>query len=240
MVTVRLEQFQGPLELLLELIEQNKLSVTDVSLGIVTDQYLEAVRTMESHSLSDLADFVVVASRLLLIKSKALLPGLELTPEEEQEVASLKQALEEYRRFRDQVPYLRSRARAPVGIAARELWHERPAVFYPPRPFDAARAATLFGSVLATWERFVQPREQQVAERVVSIERKIQDIIARIQQQARTSLRSLAGASSKKIDIIVAFLALLFLFREKMVSLEQSQDGSDLIVSKSESILSDG
>ena len=236
MLDVRLEQFQGPLELLVQLIEQNRLSVTDVALAQVTDQYIEAVRTMETHSMADLADFMLVASRLLLIKSKALLPSLALTQEEEQEVQALKTALAEYQRYKEKTKYLKGRAEARVGIAVRDLWQGRPTLFYPPERFSRDDAQKLFANALSVWEKFVKPKDQQVMERAVSIEQKIQDIIGRIGQHAQTSLHDLAGNSKKKMDVIVAFLALLFLFREKMVSLEQSENESDLKVTKLEPI----
>ncbi len=240
MLDIRLEAFQGPLELLVQLIEQNRLAVTDVALAQVTDQYIEAVRTIDTHSMADLSDFMLVASRLLLIKSKALLPSLVLTQEEEQDVRALKVALAEYQRYKEKAKYIKSLAQSRVGIATRDLWQGRPALFYPPEPFSRDEARQLFASALAAWEKFVEPKDQQVMERAVSIEQKIQDIVARIQNQAQTSLRDLAGNSKKKMDVIVAFLALLFLFREKMVSLEQSESESDLKVTKLELISSNG
>ena len=240
MLDVQLEKFQGPLELLVQLIEQNRLAVTDVALAQVTDQYIEAVRSMETHSMADLADFMLVASRLLLVKSKALLPSLSLTQEEEQEVRALKVALAEYQRYKEKVRYLKDRAQSRIGIVTRDLWQGRQPLFLPPDGFSREESGRFFANALALWEKFVKPKDKQVLERAVSIEQKIQDIIARIGKQAQTSLHDLAGNSKKKMDIIVAFLALLFLFREKMVSLEQSENESDLTVTKLDPISQHG
>lgn len=230
MMHIKLEKFEGPLELLAELIESQKLLVTDVALAAVTDQYLKAVGELQHLSMNELVDFLVVASRLLLIKSKALLPTLELSPEEEQEVVALKYALQEYQRYKEKTRYIQERAKNPVGIIARTLWQGRPVSFVPPQSFSIAMANELFAKSLAIWERFVQPKEKQVLERAASIEQKIQEIISRIQAHARTTLRGLVNGSKKKGEIIVAFLALLFLFKKKMVCLEQTDESSDIVV----------
>ncbi len=230
MTHIKLEKFEGPLELLVELIESQKLSITDVTLASVTDQYLEAVGELQHLSMNELADFLVVASRLLLIKSKALLPTLELTPEEEHEVAALKYALQEYQRYKEKTRYIQERAKSQVGIVTRTLWQGRPVSFAPPKRFSVEMAEELFAKSLAVWERFVQPKEKQILQRVVSIEQKIQEIISRIQVHARMTLRGLVNDSKKKGEIIMAFLALLFLFHEKMVCLEQTDESSDMVV----------
>ena len=173
MLDLHLEKFQGPLELLLQLIEQNQLSITDVALAQVTDQYIGAVKEMQSHSMTDLADFMLVASRLLLIKSKALLPSLELTLEEEEEVKALKHALEEYQRYKEKAKYVKERARMNIGIVTRELWQGRPSVFYPPEQLNVQDVEQLFQNALQAWEKFIQPKEEHVMERAISIEQKI-------------------------------------------------------------------
>ncbi len=231
---IRLEKFEGPLELLLELIEAQKLAITDVTLAQVTDQYLEAIGQLSQLAMSELADFLVVASRLLLIKSKALLPTLQLTPDEEREVAALKFALQEYQRYKEKTKYIQERAKSNVGIVTRVLWQGRPIFFYPPKHFSVQNAQDLFSKSLAVWERFVSPKQQQVLERTISIEQKIQEIIGRIQIHVQTSLKGLVHDSKRKMDIIVAFLALLFLFRDKMVCLEQKSDADDITVTKAQ------
>ena len=99
MYKVKLEQFQGPLDLLLQLTEEKKLDITEISLAKVTDQYLTYLKNSEVISLDDLANFLIIASRLILIKSRMLLPTLELSKEEEQDIETLKRQLEEYKRY---------------------------------------------------------------------------------------------------------------------------------------------
>ena len=96
-----LEQFEGPLDLLLSLIEKEKLDITHVSLAKVADQYLKYLETEESISLGNLTAFLSVAARLILIKSRALLPILEFSDEEEESMDDLETRLKVYKRFRE-------------------------------------------------------------------------------------------------------------------------------------------
>ena len=114
---LKLEQFSGPIEKLLELIEEKKLEITQLSLAQVTADFLVYLATIEELAPGILADFLVVASRLLLIKSKALLPNLILDQEEEQEIRDLEERLKIYREFKAARNYLKN------------LWQEQPLVF---------------------------------------------------------------------------------------------------------------
>jgi len=109
--TVRLPAFEGPLDLLLHLIERRELDITAISLGTVTDQYLEYVELLEEVEPSTLADFLTVAAQLMLIKSRLLLPQPEPedVPEEEDPAEALARRLEEYRQFKQVAAGLRDR-----------------------------------------------------------------------------------------------------------------------------------
>ncbi len=98
---VKLEQFEGPLDLLLELIEKEKLDITNLSLTKVADEYLSYIEDRENITLDSLASFLSVASRLILIKSRALLPLLKFSEEEEEEIKDLEYQLAEYKKFKD-------------------------------------------------------------------------------------------------------------------------------------------
>src|ERR1700722_748867 len=94
--TVKMPSFEGPFELVLELIEKRKLSVSELSLAQVTDDYIQHVRSQASFPMEDAAEFIGVAATLLLIKSKSLIPELELSPDEEGDVEELKDRLRQY------------------------------------------------------------------------------------------------------------------------------------------------
>ena len=124
MLTIKLEQFEGPLDLLLQLIEHEKLDVTRVSLSMVTDQYFESLSHLQSNlRIDELADFLVIASKLLLIKSHCLIP----TPnqEDEQEIEELEKRLRLYREF------------VRAGAAINQLWNRHAELYTRPRPLAA-------------------------------------------------------------------------------------------------------
>ena len=98
--SVKTDVFEGPMELLIELIEKRKLLINDISLASVTDEYMQRVAIMEQNPLKETTQFVVLAATLLLIKSKSLLPILDLTPEEEESIEDLQYRLKQYAIFR--------------------------------------------------------------------------------------------------------------------------------------------
>ena len=98
---VKTEVFEGPLELLLQLVEKRKLFINDISLAQVADDYIQHVRGFEKFPLKDAAGFVFVASVLVLIKSRSLLPKLDLSEEEEVSVEELQRRLEDYKRTKE-------------------------------------------------------------------------------------------------------------------------------------------
>ena len=111
------EKFSGPLEKLLELIEGRKLDVSELSLAEVTADFLNYLKTIGAVSPKILADFVVVASRLVLIKSKALLPALQISEEERADIKDLENRLKIYREVKN------------AGVGVRRLWESRAALF---------------------------------------------------------------------------------------------------------------
>ncbi len=230
MQIIKLEKFEGPLDLLLELIEQQKLDVCEVALAQVTDQYLEVVNHQEL-TPSDLADFLVVASRLLLIKSKVLLPMLNLTAEEEEEIKDLETALEEYRRYKNQAKVIREIIAQNRRIATRTLWQGRAAVFLPPKDLTLEPLTAAFRKLSASLEKFLLPQKSGYLEKVASIEERIKEIIKKIEERTVVTFNKLAG-SGKKIDLIINFLAVLFLFREKTIMLSQTKDFGEIKITK--------
>jgi segregation and condensation protein A len=128
---LKLEQYSGPLEKLLELIEERKLEVTEISLGQVTEDFLRHLNDLKAktgalqegdpveHSvrahLRLLVDFIIVASRLILIKSKSLLPGLELSGEEEADIKDLERRLFIYKELKPAMRLIASLWKSPHG-----------------------------------------------------------------------------------------------------------------------------
>jgi segregation and condensation protein A len=226
--TVALQKFQGPLDLLLELIEAEKLPIAEVALSQVTDGFLAYIDAHPDIAPEDLADFLVVAAKLLYLKSKSLLP---VTSVEEEGEVSLEDQLRIYKQYLD--------AAAQVGRMAldrRTLYvHEKlPAIdigFSPPEGLDADGMHGLFLGVIKRLEQFVRvPRA--VVERAVSIHERITRIRALLDTAKKVGFRAVLADAETKTDIIVTFLALLELIKQRHVRVDQEGRFSDITITR--------
>lgn len=227
------EKFEGPLEKILELIEAQELEITEVSLARVTDDFIAHTRTLTEVAPALLADFVVVASRLILIKSKALIPEFSLSEEEERDVKELEDRLRLYRDLKATEEHVRSLWRSEVRSVGREYLAHLGAmakVFYPAGNAGIPDLREAIGRVMAEVERFVL-EEERVEGTLVSLEEKMQEVLERIMSVKETSFSTLASKRSRA-EIIALFLAILHLAREEHLALEQGEMFSDIIVRK--------
>ena len=213
----------------MQLIEQEKLSITEIALAEVTDQYLSIISNQEIDT-ARLADFLLIASRLLLIKSKTLLPFLELSSEEEQEIRQFTFSLQEYQRYKRQSEVIKGLCGSGRRCVRRILWQGRGQYFFPPSELSTTGLRDLCRQLFSSLETFVIPREERIVDKSVTIEEKIGHIIDRIRDGAERGLRTLAGDRAQKIDIILCFLAVLFLFKQKLVALDQASYESDVMI----------
>lgn len=238
MYTLKLSQFEGPLDLLLELIEEKKLNVSEISLAEVADQYLAYIKsedfarscTSQEMHLAHIADFLVIAARLLLIKSRALLPSLSLTEEEEGDIKELESRLEEYRIFKD--------AAKKLGIAATKsspLYGREFLVgfkdFLPPTGLTSETLRDTVLALLTILEESTTIKEETIA-LIVSFEETLETIKARVLKEA-FSFHEIGGQGGKS-DTIVAFLAILELAKQKFIIVEQEEIFRDIRIKKAE------
>jgi segregation and condensation protein A len=231
---VILPLFEGPLDLLLHLIEQEKLDISEISLVAVTDQYLKTIEQLEELAPGALADFLVIASRLLYIKSARLLP--KITPEngdEEETADNLVRYLLEYRQFKRVASELRGReddgsrlfVRPPVAVDLGELTQQPP-------EFGNLDVAVLQNALKQALARIpadvptpqVQPYTVTVAERIESVRSFLADARQSEQPTLQLSFAALLGESSSRLEIIVTFLAVLELVKQR--ELEARQDAT--------------
>lgn len=234
--TVKLEQFEGPLDLLLELIEKQKLEITQISLAKVTDGYLEHLKQNIDISSENLADFLVVAARLILIKSKALLPVLELTQEEEDSITELQERLALYKKFKEISELLGARFGKRQFSFSRRGLEGIEVGFYPPENIDA-------GILEKTLRRILSeiPKEQKLSEErlkeVITLEQKINELKKSLEERIATSFKTLTLNAKSKTEIIVTFLAILELFKQKIITFEQEKIFGEIKISKKEIIM---
>lgn len=234
--TVKLEQFEGPLDLLLELIQKEKLEITRISLAKVTDSYLEHLKKNLDISSENLADFLVVAARLILIKSKALLPILELTAEEEESIFDLEARLAMYKKFKEAAEALGARFDKRQFAFSRRGYEGVAQGFFPPDGMDANVLEKVFSRILAEIPKKDKLAEERVRE-VITLEQKIDELKISLQQRIETNFKNLTQNAKDKTEIIVTFLAILELFKERIINLEQKEIFGEITISKKEVFL---
>ncbi|MDO8601621.1 MAG: segregation/condensation protein A [bacterium] len=229
MYEVQLDQFSGPMEKLLELIEEQKLEITQVSLAAVTGDFIKFVESLgEKVDSNILADFVVVASRLLLIKSKTLLPSLELTDEEQGDIVDLELRLRLYQEYK------------LASVHIQKLWTEnniaysRPLLsslgensfFYPPKGVDVRKMESAMNSLFTVLQGLL-PETKKIKITVVTLQEKIAELTTRLSEAAEHNFKGLAGAKSRN-EVIVLFLAVLHMLANRLMHAEQGDTFGDI------------
>jgi len=231
MFELKLSVFQGPLDLLLHLIEREELDITTVSLAQVTDQYWAYLHPASGLDPEALAEFIAIGARLLYIKSRALLPELRPRPrEEEKEDAgeALAQMLVEYKRFRQAAETFRDLEER--GQRAYPRLAPPKGVLLPP----GLKGVTLDGLLSIFQEALSrQPVEEitegAIAREPVTVDEKIETVIAAVERgRGRASFRALVEACTSRTEVIVVFLAVLELMKAGRVSAEQAESFGDI------------
>lgn len=243
-----LEQFQGPLEKLLELIETEKLKISEVSLARVTEGFLRHItelKTKTDSAISSgeqanarilaelLADFLAIASKLIFIKSKSLIPSEALPEEDSSDTRSLEARLALYRDVRG------------TSVHIRSLWHETPVlgaraflasvepIFFPSTTLTAPALADAAARIVGALEKFFQPTAR-VKNEVINLTAKIEEIIHRIAHEPQTfdALRT----TQSRGELVVLFLAILHLVKERTIDVTQGEAFSNFTIARSKSI----
>jgi len=224
---VKTGDFEGPLELLVSLIEKRKLLVSDVSLAQVTDDYVAHVERLEEYNLDDVSDFIVIASTLILIKSKSLLPNLELTPEEELSAKELEDRIRAYQDIRELTTHIVDM----FGVIILYSREERSSVIPIFAPSDNLTVNSVSETMRDLLGRLPQHEELPTAivEKVKSLEESMKELRERIQKNMKVSFNEYSGKGSQdKIDIILTFLALLELMKRGLIHARQDTHFSDI------------
>jgi segregation and condensation protein A len=228
--SVSTQQFQGPLEVLLNLIQERKLYINELSLAEVTDAYLSYVQSLPAIPLAETSQFVLVASTLLLIKSKSLLPTLDLTNEEEASIEDLSKRLSLYQFFRGVGEKVR-------GVFARNILFSKDSnrkvlepVFSPHISITKESIRMAAGRVLESVPT-TEPMPKAMVKKVMSLEEMIDTLSVRIQSSIKLSFKEFSGMGKKeKVEVIVGFLAMLELVKQGIINVEQQGRFSDILM----------
>jgi segregation and condensation protein A len=226
---VQVGEFEGPLEVLLDLIEKRKMHINDVSLATVADTFIEHINNYEEFPMGDSADFILIASTLLLIKSKSLLPNLELTEEEKVNIDDLEDRLAQYKKYKDLSTHISKMFGEARLYFARESKTKR-VVFSPTQEISLER---LLASVQNALNNVPRPEilPQVSVRKTVSLEEMIDNLRERVEKSIKLSFKDFAHkGKADKIDIIVSFLAVLELAKRGVVRISQEKHFDDISI----------
>ncbi|OGZ93616.1 MAG: hypothetical protein A3H69_03825 [Candidatus Sungbacteria bacterium RIFCSPLOWO2_02_FULL_47_9] len=229
--TVKQEQFEGPLDILLEFIEKEKLSINQISLASVADEYVRFVKTLTAIDREELAEFLVVAAQLVLIKSRSLLPNTALSEEEEVSIEELERRLAEHKRLKELSQSLQGLAGANRHMYTREFYSGFESVFYPPKKVTAGLLKKVFNEILQAIPKIEKLAEEKI-KKIITLEEKIGDLKRILENKVERIFSDIVSKSSDKIEIIVSFLAILELARQQIVSLDQETLFGDIKIKK--------
>ena len=163
--------FEGPLDLLLTLIERRKLYISDLSLAEVTNDFISYVEKSEEFPVSESADFIVIAATLLLVKSRSLLSALELTTEEKESIDDLEHRLKLYKRMRELSQHVRVRFGSRILFAKRPSKIREP-IFSPDPKFTVPFFEEAIRNIMANLPKKVS-MPQTLVKKVISLEEMI-------------------------------------------------------------------
>jgi segregation and condensation protein A len=228
--------FEGPFGLLLELIEKRKLFINDVSLAAVTEDYLAYMNNLGGSAVvspAEIASFVFVASTLILIKSKSLLPGLNLTDEEQGDIKSLEERLRLYELFTKLGVHVKNNFGERIIFTPLERKRDT-LVFLPDERITRESMMGFAHEVLGDMPKKIFLPEVEVR-KVISIEEMIDKLTERIQSSLKTSFKSFTGKATtreEKVFVIVGFLAMLELVRNGILHVVQENNFEDILIEK--------
>jgi segregation and condensation protein A len=239
---IKLELFEGPLDLLLYLVKRDHLNIYDIPISTITDQYLAYLELMKILDLGIAGEFLVMAATLMQIKSKMLLPPDETQqPEEEQEDPreELVKQLLEYERFKEIAHELRKREQDQREIYRRPQIDEKELPATAPEYFEAS----IFDLITAFSKALKDPSKElfySVIKDEFTIQDKVHEILHRLLMSSSVTLTELFGSGKNKLELIVTFLSVLELIRLREIIARQKEPFGEIeVIRNQENIIPD-
>lgn len=232
---IEIDQFTGPYSVLLSMIEERKLFINDISLALITEDYLKYVNNNNIHPVL-ISNFIMVASTLILIKSKSLLPNLDLTNEEEHDIKDLEERLKLYEMYSKLSLNLKENFGKNIIFFAEER-KNYDVVFLPDHQITQESMMVCVSELLNKAPKKTLNPEVSVR-KVISIEEMIDKIKDRIEKTLKTSFKDFAGktvSKEERVYAIVGFLAMLELVREGTLHVVQDNNFEDITIQKMQS-----
>lgn len=230
MYQVKYQDFEGPLDLLLDLIEKKRLDITQLSLAKVADDYLEYIEKKGAVDIANLSNFLLTASHLILLKSKALLPLFEFSQEEEEEIEDLQERLKEHQKFRKVAEKIKYQLELKKIFFSKK---EEVLDFKKFVPIDCSKEdlKEIFLKIIQSLPEDKKLKEEMIEE-VVSLEDKILQIRTSLEKRMSIAFKDTIKNAEDKVEMIVSFLAILEMVKQKLLFAKQEKTFCDINISR--------
>lgn len=227
---IELEQFQGPLDLLLQLIEGQKMDVSQVALAEVTDQYLSYLDQLENIDAAELADFLVIATKLLIIKSRIILP--QIVDDEEDSADQLEAQLKMYKDYLEASKVIEKIINEKRFCFSRDkIAYQFEPAFSPPQLFKAVDFPPIFMEILNRVE-YVVNLPKKIMDKAVSLKQMVSKIKNNLSKVKKMSFRNVLLEAESKTEVVVCFVALLELIKKGEIAVNQKGIFDDILIEK--------
>ena len=228
--SVQLEIFEGPLDLLLHLIKKNEVSITDIPIATITEQYLATLDLMQSLNLDIAGEFLVMAATLIHIKSRMLLPAGEEEPDEEEGVdprQELVRRLLEYQRYKEAAVVLEQR-----DLLARDVFirSSAPSEEVPPRGFRELSVIELLTALKQVLDRLPKDAVHEVTLDKITVREKMTLLLETLRVRRSAYFESLFAEVKSRLEVVVTFLAMLELVKVRAIRIFQEQLNAPIMI----------
>lgn len=217
---IKIDKFEGPLYLLLQMIEEDKLDITEVSLVKIADQYIEYIKANSDIDPENIADFLVVAAKLLLLKSRALLPYLY--PAEDEEVDDFEAQIKMYKEFLEATKVIAKIITGQKTMFGREFSKQSLLLdgFTPPTKVTLSDLPLICAEVIARLAPVEELGQGTIREHV-NIDDKMSEVKFILTKKINFFFKDFVGKAKSKTEVIVGFLAILELMKQRELMIEQ-------------------
>jgi len=232
MYEIKLDQFSGPLDLLLQLIEKQELDISRISIAQVTNEFLEYLDKFKEERPSEIADFLYLASKLIYLKSIILLPYIN--QEDEEEILKLERELTLYKEFREATKNIRKILASGNILFSREKFFLTDTFFIPPKNVNVRKIFEIFKEIIKYFQK-----EYMIVERIrkktFSVAKKIEELKNILLKKQSFDFISFVKNIKFKMEIVISFLAILETARRGMIKLRQEKIFGEIKIFKTNS-----
>jgi len=244
--SIRAGSFEGPLELLLSLIEERKFFVNEISLAEVTNDYISYIKSLNDvpsdKQIADVSYFILIAATLILIKSKSLLPNISLTEDEKENISDLEIRLKLYEIIKSAGLEIKSNFGTKIIYMPNErIWSDP--IFSPDSLITIDNISQSVAEVLLNIPKKAEKLPELEIKKIINIEEIINSLTDRIQNAINLSFKEFtenSGAKNQeeaKVHVIISFLAMLELVREGIIEVIQNSSFGDIEINKQQEMV---